>query len=312
MGRKKKQGLELRFYEVPQGEKALFLMGEKWVRQYGQGERILHFHNLMEVGICPRGAGELWMDEACLAYKTGSITLIPPNYPHTTVSAGEAFNAWEYIFFDPAALVQELFPENPVYQKEVVSCITRRPLLVSALVDPDLAEIVDLLMEEYKEKKSYYRQMIQRYMENLLFAILRCHGDNPSLETGLAPQNNLLQIAPGIAYMEQNYALPVKISECAKQCGMSETHYRRLFEEYSHMTPTDYLNLLRVQRACELMRRSADSMEVVAMKCGFATVSTFNRNFRKFVGTSPYRWKSSPNLYESKLLHYRITALKGW
>ena len=37
---------------------------------------------------------------------------------------------------------------------------------------------------------------------------------------------------------------------------MSETHFRRLFESYINMPPMEYLNLIRVQKACELMEKN--------------------------------------------------------
>jgi len=94
--------------------------------------------------------------------------------------------------------------------------------------------------------------------------------------------------------------------------NLSETHFRRIFEKSMNMTPVDYLNLVRVQMACEYMRKNNDPMERVAEKCGFRTVSTFNRNFKKVIGLSPYQWKIHPENYESKLLNYKISAFKGW
>jgi len=78
------------------------------------------------------------------------------------------------------------------------------------------------------------------------------------------------------------------------------------------MPPMEYLNLIRVQKACELMKKTNEHMELIAQKCGFTTQSTFNRNFRKFLDTSPYQWKINPENYEHKLLNFRISALKGW
>ena len=93
---------------------------------------------------------------------------------------------------------------------------------------------------------------------------------------------------------------------------MSETNFRRVFQKTMNMTPTDYLNLVRVQGACEYMKKSTDSMELVAEKCGFQSVSTFNRNFKKVLGITPYQWKIHPENYETKLLNYNISAYKGW
>ncbi len=66
------------------------------------------------------------------------------------------------------------------------------------------------------------------------------------------------------------------------------------------------------QKACDIMKKTNDPMDVVAQKVGFTTTSTFNRNFKKYLNTSPYQWKISPENYERKLLNYNISALKGW
>ena len=63
MGKKKKDTMELRFYEVPQGEYVLALLGDNWIRDYGHDESNLHFHNLMEIGYCKNGTGELILNE---------------------------------------------------------------------------------------------------------------------------------------------------------------------------------------------------------------------------------------------------------
>ena len=76
MAKKKKDTMEFRFYELPQGEAALVLCGESWVRVYGHEELHLHFHNLMELGICRQGVGDMFLDEEVYKYHSGDITII--------------------------------------------------------------------------------------------------------------------------------------------------------------------------------------------------------------------------------------------
>ena len=52
------------------------------------------------------------------------------------------------------------------------------------------------------------------------------------------------------------------------------------------MTPVDYLNQVRIKKACDMIRKTGYSMEEIAVKVGFSTTSTFNRNFKRIVGTS--------------------------
>ena len=50
MAKKKKQPAEFRFYELPQDEPVLALMGNKWIQVYGENIDNQHFHNLLEIG----------------------------------------------------------------------------------------------------------------------------------------------------------------------------------------------------------------------------------------------------------------------
>ena len=112
MGRKQKETVELRFYEIPQGEPVLALLGEEWNRVYGHDNFYLHFHNLMEIGICRKGEGELIINEHTYTYRTNSVTLIPPNIPHTTISNGMTRNSWEFLYVDVNHVIEELYGDR--------------------------------------------------------------------------------------------------------------------------------------------------------------------------------------------------------
>ena len=59
MGRKQKETVELRLYEIPQGEPVLALLGEEWNRVYGHDNFYLHFHNLRRLEFAEKGKGSL-------------------------------------------------------------------------------------------------------------------------------------------------------------------------------------------------------------------------------------------------------------
>lgn len=312
MAKKKKDTVEFRFYEIPQGEPALVLCGESWIRVYGHDEFHLHFHNLMEIGICRQGLGDIYMDEEVLRYKTGDITLIPENYPHITISDGEGTNYWEYIFFDLKSVVEELFPDNPVFLTEAVASVTKRAVMTNSIEDKALAGHINSVIKEFTDKRPYHQKIIKLHMQAIVLELLRRDASLPVADDCQIKGTNMSQIAAALDYVNKNYDKQMKAAELADICSMSETHFRRIFESYIKMSPMDYVNLIRIQKACELMKKSNDSMDTIAIKCGFTTTSTFNRNFRKFLDTSPYQWKINSENYEHKLLNYRISALKGW
>ena len=113
----------------------------------------------------------------------------------------------------------------------------------------------------------------------------------PSTE-GVRQKNGFDQIRPALEHIRDNFANPTKIAQIASVCHMSESHFRRLFEENMGMTPVDYLNQVRIKKACDMIRKTGYSMEEIAVKVGFSTTSTFNRNFKRIVGTSRITGKS--------------------
>ncbi|MCI5614427.1 MAG: AraC family transcriptional regulator [Agathobacter sp.] len=312
MAKKKKETVEFRFYELPQGESALVLCGDSWIRPYGHDETNLHFHNLLEIGICREGAGDMVLDEETHRYQTNSITVIPENFPHITISDGGGTNFWEYVFIDLRGMIETMFPGNVAFQNEAMESLSKGALITSAQEKPFLARIIDAIIEETKAHRLYAQRTISLLVQQIVIELLRNDSSIREGQDEAVKGTNMAQIASALDYINKNYQEPMKASQLAELCNMSETHFRRVFEEYINMPPMEYVNLIRVQKACELMKKSNISMEHVAIKCGFTTPSTFNRNFRKFVGTSPYQWKINPENYAHKLLNFRISALKGW
>ncbi len=313
MGRKKRDTIEFRFYEIPQGQSCLALLGEKWIIVYGKDEKYLHFHNLFEVGYCRNGNGDLILDEKICKYETAMLSVIPPNYPHTTISRESNF--WEYIFFDASDVIRQIFPDNPSKQREVLQIVNKRADLLYEYQHPEMAEIIKRIMEEMRDKKPYYLETTQSLLKAFVLTLIRLQSSmNADKNVGMEAEDQaaIMNIRPALEYIDRNYAENIKAATLAETCNMSETHFRRVFDEAINMPPMDYLNLVRIQKACTIMNKSDHSMEQVAMECGFTTFSTFNRNFRKYLNTSPYQWKKNKDNYANKLLDYKINALKGW
>lgn len=64
-----------------------------------------------------------------------------------------------------------------------------------------------------------------------------------------------------INYMELHYMENIMAKDLAKCCELSETHMRRIFLEHTNATPLEYLNLVRINKACELLMKGNCSVE---------------------------------------------------
>lgn len=168
--------MEFRFYEIPQGEPALALYGDTWKRVYGHEEFQLHFHNLLEVGVCRYGAGDMYFDREPNRYMDGDFTVIPANFPHLTVSDGEEPNFWEYVYFDLNMIVEALFPHRQAYQTEIVKDIEKNPLLLHRQDCASMYALADEIIAEMREQKPFYQKMTRLRLETFVMELVRCVG----------------------------------------------------------------------------------------------------------------------------------------
>lgn len=308
MGRKTREKIEFRFYELRPGETFLARLGEEWKQVYGGDVKQLHFHNLLEIGFCHEGEGSLVLGEEVRAFEKNMITVIPPNFLHNTNSANSSVAYWEYLFVDAEMFLRQRYPEKPELAAKLTGQIYKTSL---TLTEEDfLITLVRRMLEECRNQKPLYMESAGGLMHCFLIELARRNGSF-SREGEDAKKGNM-RIAPALFYISDHYSQSLKVAEIARVCHMSETNFRRLFAQCMNMTPLDYLNLVRVRMACELLSKTDDTMEEIAEKTGFETISTFNRNFKRLLGTSPYRWKIHPDQAAERLHLYEISAYRGW
>lgn len=312
MAKKKKDTIEYRYYDVPQNEYVLALFGESWIREYGHDVHGLHFHNLMEMGFCYEGTGEMCIDGQVMKYKEGSFSVIPKNMPHTTISGIGRKSGWEYLFLDPNELLKELYPKDDVYRTNLLNQINRQFVFITQEENEQLIVLMRMLVQEARERKKHFRSMTRALAEALILAVYRQNYLEQSREVEEHSDAGMMQIRNALEYINQSYMDLIRIEDLASVCGLSETHFRRIFKELINMTPSDYLNLVRIQHACEFMRTTNMAMDEVSSHVGFENPTSFTRNFKKFLNMTPYQWKKHPENYAGKILDYKVSALKGW
>lgn len=284
-----KTRLEMRYYSLPKDECALALMGKTWIRNYGNDVPTLHFHNLTEVGVCRDGYGYLLSDLGKTDYCGGVITYFPGNALHHTNTYGtDRLDSWEFLFFDTSKILMEHCKDDPVLARTLIS---RLQYGVYAGI-PKQSALPAILDSIFACMEHPGGPLHTREVSNLIFAFL--------LEmNSLLPDSPVVQgrteaggaLSSAMHYLEEHYAEDIRIGELAEICGFSETHFRRLFVQAVNMSPVDYLTMIRVQHACELLRGSDEDMDSIAMKAGFGSLSSFNRGFVKFLGIPPHRWR---------------------
>ncbi|MCR5055040.1 MAG: AraC family transcriptional regulator [Lachnospiraceae bacterium] len=302
--------LEFRYYNIPTGQYVISKLGPGWEQEYGVGyEGMLHFHNYLEIGYCYYGKGRLIIEDRTYHYGDDMFSFIPANIPHVTISEPGNICKWEFLFVDINEFIKNEMKTMRLETEDVIRIINKRGTIKSLRHHEKMGLIIRGIIEECRQEGPYYKESIKGHLMALVIEALRLDEER---EGAKSKRPLPKYIREAIDYIDNNFEQDLKISDVAVNCSISESHFRRMFEETMNMSPVEYLNYVRIKRACALMEKEDVSMEEIGFKVGFTTPSTFNRNFKRFTGTTPYKWKREKDKGMRPGDKMNITAKPGW
>jgi AraC-like DNA-binding protein len=94
-------------------------------------------------------------------------------------------------------------------------------------------------------------------------------------------------------YIRENYHRPITLTEVAAVAEMGPFSFSRYFKRNSGAGVVEYINRVRSNRACYLLRETDNPINEIAVECGFQSISNFNKQFRKSNLTTPSEYRSS-------------------
>ena len=94
-------------------------------------------------------------------------------------------------------------------------------------------------------------------------------------------------------WLEERAHEPIDLARSARQAGLSEFHFLRLFERVIGVTPHQYLVRARLRRAARLLAAEERPITDIAFESGFGDLSNFVRSFHRAAGVSPRRFRQA-------------------
>lgn len=235
--------------------------------------------------------------------------MIPAHIPHTTKSASGNQCYWEYLFVDIDGFLGEKLQMDSRQKMEYTQALNHRGTIRTMKNHPQAGRLVLKILDEFRQKKPYYEEAVNAAFYALIIEMLRLDIKSGGVGQGIR-MNSSVEMA--LQYMGSHYSQNLKAAQISRACGLSESHFRRTFEEVMGVPPMDYLNLIRIQNACTLINEQNLSMEEIAGKVGYQTPSTFNRNFKRITGMQPLRWKQEISGHRGRIADFNVKVLKGW
>lgn len=239
-----------------------------WVGKYRNLHNISHWHMEHELIACREGSAQVMLDDTmfnitqqqCIFCHSGRVHYISASPDSLLLVC--LFNEKMY---DP--ITSPFALENPVFEdrygilpklSEIRHELQNQPIFFECRTEAMIGEIlVDVFRGEPLRKAQWqFSDVITRYKQLLNYIDLE--------------------------YEHITYQNAVQFM------NMSDAYFSRYFKRQAGMTFSQYLNVVRIEKAVQLLD-SAPTMKItdVMLRCGFNTIRSFNRVFRAVTGFTP-------------------------
>lgn len=99
------------------------------------------------------------------------------------------------------------------------------------------------------------------------------------------------------SFADENYLNSCSLKDLSAHIGYDYSYLSKLFSERIGLSFTEYVNMLRIDRACYLLKNTELPILEIAEMCGYGSLRSFNRNFAKQLNMTPRDYKQSPLVY---------------
>jgi len=92
-------------------------------------------------------------------------------------------------------------------------------------------------------------------------------------------------------FIDENFTEKISIEQLSEIAGMSVSGFAHHFKKSLGIAPLQYLTRLKIGLAQKLLITTDKSIADIATEAGYDTISYFNKQFKRFVGTSPQNYR---------------------
>ena len=259
-------------------------------------ENALYFHCHVEAEFfyLERGRLDLYIESECFRLSGGDGIFIPPGMLHHAIQPKGCRQVVEYsaIVFSTEPL-ERIFPANSPYFEALYS--RRResvyPISGSLKKNYALLNLIKEILDMRTDSPDSCELSIQGHLFVCWQELYNLHLSKLS-ET--AEDNSLSKnIFRSMDYMQEHYQEALTLPLLAGISGYSESYYCHNFSAITGSTPFEYLNRIRIVKACELLNSSDKKITDIASLVGFNNISYFNRTFVKIMGFTPSSYRKN-------------------
>jgi AraC-like DNA-binding protein len=249
-----------------------------------------HYHDEYELHLIVATSGKAFVGDWIGPFQPGHLVLTGPRLPHNWVSMD--------------------LPEGGVALRDRVIQFRHEPFVEGARAIPELLELTPLFERSRhgieffgmaERAAAHFDRIRSSHGLRRLAAFVDFSADLAACTDFRLLSNVQMQAVDDDASLEQIDAIVSRITsdvgqaltvaDVAASLGMSESRFSRFFRRATGNTFVDFVNRVRVNRACQLLMESDRFVTHICYEVGFNNVANFNRRFLEIKGLTPTEFR---------------------
>lgn len=237
-----------------------------------------HQHDEYEINYILTGRCIMTINEHKLPLRKGDCAVVEPGTRHNFMVSGT--QACKITQFEFLTLSSDLFVQNEGCLK-LTNCV-------------DVLDSIEMLYFYRKSAAAseYYNQLLDLELKKL-FVLLNMHLEKAHTIHHICELNPLKEI---LAYLDEHYDRTIDLDRLASEYHISTRYMRKLFTRYIGFSAIDYITMLRLEKAKELLKNSSLSVSEIAIQVGYNSLPYFSAVFKKKIDTTPNSFRQQYQL----------------
>lgn len=235
----------------------------------------LHVHNVTEIVCLTAGRIDMTIGNKHVELVPGDVAIVFPSIPHS----------YDLVSPDAQGLTMIFSPNTiPEFSQNFLCMSVADPLLRKEHKPPELDEII-LSMQKFSQQQNH--TFSQAYLHLFLAYLFSCITLEPmqtQVQSGLSHQ--------ALHYISEHFTEPLTLETTADALGISRIHLSHIFSQQLRINFRQYINTLRIDRACYLLRDPAYTISQIAEQCGYNNPRTFHRAFLSQCQIPPKQYRA--------------------
>ncbi len=256
-------------------------------RDYSFSMEHIHFHDSYEIYFLLEGERYYFIDKEIFHVNSGSLVLINREQLHKT-STGSNASHERIVLLLSASLFRSFFIDLGLPDPDLFFN-THYGIIELQKEDQQVAiSIFSAIFDEIQKKNDRYELMVKLKVTELMILIHRyCKASisNDTSEKWKPVKHSKVQEI--VEYLSEHYETNESLDKIAQKHYISKSYLCRIFREITGLTVNEYINLIRIKKAKRMLKSSQYSITEISVNLGYASITYFERVFKKLVGISP-------------------------